>query len=151
MSTSSAPVGDRPGPRHAGPRHVARWLLAAALLVAGTAHLVDVEEFLGQVPPWLPLREEIVVVSGVVELVLGAALLLARGPRRARVGLAVALLFVAVFPGNVSQYLTGSDAFGLDTDRARLVRLFFQPLLVLWALWCTGAWPLLTRVLRRRR
>lgn len=121
----------------------ARVLLAAVLLVAGVAHLVNTSEFLGQVPTWLPLRDPIVVVSGVVELALGSALLLARGSRRAQVGLVVAGFFVLVFPGNVSQYVTGSDAFGLDTDTARLVRLFFQPVLVAWALWCTGAWGLL--------
>ena len=56
-------------------------------------------------------------------------------------GWLVAGLFVAVFPGNVAQYVEGVDAFGLDSDGARLTRLFFQPLLVLWALWSTGAWP----------
>lgn len=119
---------------------IARLLLAAVLLVAGTAHLVDTSEFLGQVPTWLPLRDAIVVVSGFVELALGAALLLAGSVRRRHVGMVVAIFFVLVFPGNVSQYVTGSDAFGLTTDTARLVRLFFQPMLVLWALWCTGAW-----------
>ncbi len=133
------------GAVHAGARHVARWLLAAALLVAGVAHLVDGAEFLGQVPTWLPLREAIVVVSGLVELALGAALLLARAGRRPPVGLVVAVFFVLVFPGNLSQYATGADAFGLDTDRGRLIRLFFQPVLVAWALWCTGAWRLLRR------
>jgi len=55
------------------------------------------------------------------------------------VGWVVAAFFVAIFPGNISQYVNGIDAFGLDTDRARLVRLFFQPLLALWALWATRA------------
>jgi uncharacterized membrane protein len=59
---------------------------------------------------------------------------------RVQVGWVVAAFFVAIFPGNISQYLNGIDAFGLDSDTSRLVRLFFQPLLVVWALWCTGAW-----------
>lgn len=121
-------------------RLVGRVLLAAALLVAGTAHFVDTREFLGQVPTFLPLREEVVLVSGVVELVLGVALLVLRGDRLALLGLVVAVFFVAVFPGNVWQAVHGSSSFGLDTDRSRVVRLFFQPLLVVWALWCTGAW-----------
>lgn len=120
-------------------RLAGRLLLGAVLLVAGVGHFVSTEEFYGQVPSWLPLDEEVVVLaSGVVELVLGAALVLGR--QQALVGWVVAAFFVAVLPGNVSQYLTGSDAFGLDTDRSRLVRLFFQPVLVVWALWCTGAW-----------
>lgn len=60
--------------------------------------------------------------------------------QRVLVGWITAAFFVAVFPGNIAQYLEGVDAFGLDTDRARLTRLFFQPVLMLWALWSTGAW-----------
>jgi uncharacterized membrane protein len=119
---------------------VARWLLGGVLVVAGVAHLVDTSEFLGQVPTWLPFRSAIVVVSGFVELALGTALLAARGDRLVRVGFLVAAFLVAVLPGNVNQLVTGSDAFGLETDAGRAVRLLFQPVLVAWALWCTGAW-----------
>ncbi|MDP3153318.1 MAG: glutathione peroxidase [Archangium sp.] len=120
---------------------LARVVLGLALLFAGTAHLsFQRSEFLAQVPRWLPLDADFVVLaSGVVELALGAALLvLAR--QRVLVGLVVAAFFVLIFPGNVSQYMNGIDAFGLDSDRARFIRLFFQPLLVAWALWSTGAW-----------
>ena len=123
-----------------------RWLLATLLLVAGVGHFVDVEAFRAQVPPWIPARDAVVYVSGAVELVLGVGLLAARGRRRVQVGLVVAAFFVLVFPGNISQYVTGADAFGLDTDTERAARLLFQPVLVLWALWCTGAW----RALRKR-
>ncbi|WP_102126403.1 DoxX family protein [Deinococcus planocerae] len=123
-------------------RTVARILLGAALTLAGVGHLTTLRrEFQAQVPGWLPLDPDFVVLaSGVVEIVLGAALL-ALPRQRVTVGWVVAAFFVAVFPGNVSQYLTRTDAFGLNTDGARLTRLFFQPLLVLWALWSTGAWP----------
>jgi uncharacterized membrane protein len=88
----------------------------------------------------VPLSADFVVLaSGVVEIVLGAALLIA-WKYRARVGWIVAAFFIAIFPGNISQYVNGIDAFGLDSDQARLTRLFFQPLLVAWALWSTGAW-----------
>ena len=40
--------------------------------------------------------------------------------------------------GNISQLLKHADAFGLDTDRKRVVRLFFQPVLVVWALFAGG-------------
>lgn len=121
---------------------MARVLLGAALTLAGVSHLTTLRrEFQAQVPGWLPLDPDFVVLaSGVVEIALGVALL-ALPRQRVTVGWVVAAFFVAVFPGNVSQYLTRTDAFGLDTDGARLTRLFFQPLLVLWALWSTGAWP----------
>ena len=123
------------------PQTAFRALLGAVLLFAGVGHLTFGRvAFLAQVPRWLPMDADLVVVlSGLVELSLGAALILL-ATRRVLVGAVVAAFFVAVFPGNVSQYVNHLDAFGLDTDRARLVRLFFQPALVAWALWSTGAW-----------
>lgn len=120
---------------------IARIWLGASLLLAGAGHLTWARtEFLAQVPKWLPLDGDFVVLaSGVVELVLGAALLFARR-LRPQVGWAAAAFFVAVFPGNISQYVHGISAFGLDTDRARFIRLFFQPVLIACALWSTGAW-----------
>lgn len=122
-------------------RTLARWLLGAALVGAGVSHLTFArEDFGAQVPSWFPVDEDpVVLISGLVEISLGAALL-AWGRGRVPVGFVVAAFFVAIFPGNVAQYLEGNDAFGLDTDRKRLVRLFFQPLLVMWALWATAAW-----------
>lgn len=124
------------------PRTVVRWLLGASLGFAGIAHLTTArEEFRAQVPAWIPLDDDLVVVSsGVVEIALGAALLGA--PRRFRpaVGVVVAAFFVAIFPGNIAQWREGVDAFGLDTDTERFVRLFFQPVLVAAALWSTGGW-----------
>ena len=119
-------------------RKAAQILLGATLLYTGTLHLTSRRlEFQAQVPTWLPLSPDFVVIaSGVVELALGLALISLR--RRREVGIATALFFIAIFPGNINQYVNGIDAFGLDTDQARLIRLFFQPLLVLWALWSTG-------------
>lgn len=120
----------------------ARLALGGALLVAGIGHLgPQREEFRAQVPSWFPAPEDaVVVVSGVVELLLGAALILARRRAVPVVGVVAAGFFVVVFPGNVAQYVEGNDGFGLDTDTERLVRLFFQPVLVAWALWATGGW-----------
>jgi uncharacterized membrane protein len=97
-------------------------------------------EFQAQVPPWVPLSPDFVVLaSGVVEIALGLALISLQ--RRREAGIATALFFIAIFPGNISQFVNEIDAFGLDSDRARAIRLLFQPLLVLWALWSTTALP----------
>lgn len=117
-----------------------RLLLAAFLLVAGIGHLVNVEEFLGQVPTFFPLREAVVVVSGLVEIALAVSLVALRGERLAVLGLVLAAFFVVIFPGNIWQAVNQSPSFGLDTDAKRVVRLLFQPVLVVWALWCTGGW-----------
>ncbi|MEH6818312.1 DoxX family protein [Dietzia psychralcaliphila] len=142
VGRNGSPTKRRPGRAGEAIRHVGRWALGAALLGAGVGHLTTMrQEFQAQVPTWVPLDPDFVVLaSGVVEIGLGAALILAPSKFRPAVGWITAGFFVAIFPGNISQYVTGTDAFGLDTDRARLVRLFFQPLLVAWALWSTGAW-----------
>ena len=107
------------------PRVIGRLALAALLLSAGFGHLTSLrQEFQAQVPHWVPLDPDVVVVaSGVVELALGTTLAVA--PRRFRplVGVVAAVFFIGVFPGN------------------------FQPVLVAWALWSTGAW----RAWRRSR
>ena len=115
-------------------------LLGSALIYTGILHLTTSRlEFQAQVPPWVPFSPDfIVLASGVVEILLGLALASLR--RRKEVGIATALFFIAIFPGNISQYVNKVDAFGLDSDQARLIRLFFQPLLVIWALWSTEAW-----------
>jgi len=118
-------------------RTLARLALGSAMVFAGTAHLTFARaEFQAQVPDWFPVDEDLTVLgSGVVEIGLGAALIAAPRARRPVVGGLLAAFFVAIFPGNIAQYVEGTDAFGLDTDTKRLVRLFFQPVLVVLALW----------------
>ena len=123
------------------PQRVARNLLGAALVYAGISHLTFARtDFLAQVPDWVPLDADLVVVlSGIVEIALGASLIVLIR-YRLLLGWVAAAFFVAVFPGNISQYVDGDAAFGLDSDSARAIRLVFQPVLVVWALWSTGAW-----------
>ena len=127
-------------------RTAARVLLGLALTSAGISHLGSARaEFQAQVPPWVPLDADFVVVaSGVVEIILGLSLVFL-WRWKMWVGLIVAAFFIAIFPGNISQFVNGIDAFGLNTDEARGIRLLFQPLLVLWALWSTGGWVLIKR------
>lgn len=125
-------------------------LLGLMLTYAGTLHLTSQrEEFQAQVPSWVWLDADlVVVVSGIVEILLGLALLTLWRYRK-QIGIVTALFFIAIFPGNIWQYLDGIDAFGLDTDRERAIRLAFQPLLVLWALWSTESISQLLTKIRR--
>ena len=121
-------------------RTIGRLILGAFLIGAGIGHFVNAEAFLAQVPPWMPAPEMVVSVSGVIELALGTLLMTLTRRYRSLIGWIVAAFFVVIFPGNISQFVTGTAAFGLDTDAARFVRLLFQPVLIIWALWCTSAW-----------
>ena len=129
-------------------KSLAQIALGAFLLSAGISHLdSNRTEFLAQVPTWLPLDADfVVIVSGLVEIALGISLIASTfifTKYRKWVGLSVAIFFILIFPGNINQYVNQIDAFGLDTDTKRLIRLFFQPPLVIWALWSSGAFKLL--------
>jgi uncharacterized membrane protein len=118
-------------------RTVARYSLAAVLVGAGISHLSWARtSFRAQVPSWMPGdTDSIVLLSGAVEIALGTSLAFVRSKR---IGWIVGAFFVAVFPGNIAQFVGHKDAFGLNTDTRRAVRLLFQPVLVAWALWSTA-------------
>ena len=122
-------------------QNIARYVLGVFLALAGIGHLTfQRTAFAAQVPPWLPLNPDLVVLlSGFVEIALGLSLLLFY-KQRTKVGCIVALFFVLVFPGNIAQLVEHRDAFGLDSDFKRWLRLPFQPVLIAVALWSTGAW-----------
>ncbi|MDN3658076.1 hypothetical protein QWZ08_20660 [Ferruginibacter paludis] len=127
---------------------IARVMLGTFMVLAAAGHMTfQRAAFQAQVPDWIPMSKDLVVLlSGVVELLLGLAMIFWK-KERVRVGIALTIFYVLIFPGNIAQYVNGVNAFGLDTDAKRLTRLFFQPLLVLWALWSTGA---LKALLKRR-
>ena len=132
-------------------KSLAQIALGAFLLSAGISHLgSNRTEFLAQVPTWLPLDADFVVVaSGLVEITLGVLLIttaLVFKKYRSQAGLITGIFFILIFPGNINQYVNQIDAFGLDTDAKRLIRLFFQPPLVIWALWSSGAFKLLKKL-----
>ena len=129
-------------------RKIAQVVLGLGLTFTGTTHLgANRTEFRAQVPTvFKHYADFVVLASGVAEILLGLGLIIA-WKYRAKIGWAVAIFFVAIFWGNISQFVNGVDAFGLNSDRARATRLLFQPLLVIWALWSTGAW----QVWRARR
>ena len=129
--------------KNIGTRNVVRLLMGSAMVFAGIAHLsFKRKEFQAQVPRWLPANQSLmdvtVLSSGIVEITLGVLMILWK-EKRISTGLMLALFYILIFPGNISQYTNRIDAFGLDTDTKRFIRLLFQPLLVYGALWSTGA------------
>ncbi len=121
-------------------QNIARILLGLFMVLAAIGHFTfQRAEFQAQVPNWIPLsKDAVVILSGIMEISLGLGMIFWT-KQKIKVGIALALFYVAIFPGNIAQYLNQTDAFGLNTDQARLTRLFFQPVLILWALWSTGA------------
>ena len=115
-----------------------RFLIGSLLIVAGLGHLFWLRiEFQAQVPNWLRLDPDFVVLSsGFVELFLGLSLLFWKN-QRSKIGWVITLFFILALAGNLNQYFLGIDAFGLDSDLKRLIRLPFQPLLIVGILWST--------------
>ena len=120
-------------------QNISRFVLGGMLVAAGVAHLTfGRKDFQAQVPDWVPLKkDDTVLYSGIAEIALGSALILSPKKHQTTLGIVAAMFFVAVFPGNISQYINKRDAFTLDTDSKRLARLFMQPLLIAWALFST--------------
>jgi len=129
-------------------QNLARIALGFIMVFAAVGHFTFLrQEFQAQVPDWIPISNDVVVIiSGIFELALGLGMIF-WSQQKVGIGLALAIFYILIFPGNIAQYVNRTDAFGLDTDQARLVRLFFQPVLVLWALWSTGA----LRYLRQKK
>ncbi len=121
-------------------QNIVRVLLGIFMIGAAIGHFSFARaEFQAQVPNWVPINKDtVVLLSGIPELLLGLALVFWT-KKRVYVGIVLAIFYVLVFPGNLAQYTEARDAFGLDTDQKRFIRLLFQPVLILVTLWCTGA------------
>lgn len=138
--SESRPSEVGPPPLWSLPRLLGRVVLGSFMGFAGLGHFFARDAFTAQVPPWVPFIDAVIYVSGVVEIGFALALFFAPSRWRPRVGWLLAGFLVVIFPGNISQYVNERDQFGMTSDGARLMRLFFQPVFVAWALWCTGAW-----------
>jgi len=133
-------------------QNIARIVLGLMMAWAAIGHFAfHRQEFQAQVPDWIPIgKDAVVIISGIFELALGLGMIF-WSRQKVIIGLSLAIFYILIFPGNIAQYVNRTDAFGLDTDQARLIRLFFQPVLVLWALWSSGALSYLRQRKNSRR
>ena len=76
-----------------------KYLLAIFMIIAGVMHFVNPGIYMKIMPPYLPLRKELVFLSGAFELLLGVLLLVPRCSRLAAWG--IMALLIAVFPANI--------------------------------------------------
>jgi uncharacterized membrane protein len=119
-----------------------RIFLGLIMIYIGIAHLTFRRvEFQAQVPVWITQNENfidiIVIVSGYIEIIFGVTLIFLK-KYKSYIGIALAIFFILIFPGNINQYIYEIDALRLDSNEKRFYRLLFQPVLVLWALWSSG-------------
>ena len=105
------------------------YLQSLFYVVGGVLHFVKMPFYLSLMPPYLPWHKPLVIVSGLLEIGLGLALLVPAARPWAAWGL-VALL-VAVFPANIHAAMAEIPGAG------GYVRLPFQALFIAWAWWYT--------------
>lgn len=107
-----------------------RWVLGVLLIPAGVNHFANPDYYIRIMPPHLPWHAELVLISGVCEVVLGAALLVPRLQRAAAWGI-IALL-IAVFPANLHMALS-AEQFPRIPEPLLWARLPLQAVLIAWA------------------
>lgn len=113
-----------------------RWLLALFYAAAGVIHLVNPPPFLTITPPWVPLPEAVVALTGLAELAGAAGLLQPwSAPLRRAAGWGLAAYALCVWPANVQHMLIDlarpDHGLGLVYH---IPRLAFQPVLI-WLAW----------------
>jgi uncharacterized membrane protein len=109
-------------------------VFGALFIVAGITHFTSRAFFVSIVPPYLPSPDALVVISGVAEIGLGAAIWVPRWSRLAGWGL-IALL-IAVFPANIHMW-RHPELYPTIAPSALLWRLPIQGVLIAWAYWFT--------------
>ena len=127
---------------HPRVRTAMRIAMAIFYLAAGLLHVGTPEKFLPIVPDWVPQPDLVIVATGVCEISGALALMTTR--LRKLAGIMLALYAVCVFPANIKHAIDHIDLPGLPSSWwYHAPRLAFQPVLVWWALWCSGAidWP----------
>ena len=125
-------------------RAVMRWIMAAFYTVAGIAHLWIPDRFLAITPDWVPFAPQVILITGVCELV--GAVALVTPPFRWWAGVALAAYALCVWPANFKHAIDGIDLI-THIWLYHGPRLALQPVIIWWALYCAGVidWP------RRRR
>ncbi|NRD44767.1 DoxX family membrane protein [Corallococcus sp. AB004] len=113
---------------------ILQYVLALFMVVAGVNHFLKPRMYMRIMPPYLPRPRELVLLSGVAEVLLGIFLLVPATTRLAAWGLVA--LFVAVFPANI--YMAQHPEQFRKIPRGMLwARLPLQVVLIAWALWYT--------------
>ena len=119
-----------------------RVLLAAVYFVAGVVHLRSPAPFLAITPEWVPYPREVIAFTGVCEIAGAIGLLTTRF--RWWAGVMLAAYAVCVFPANINHAVNMISVGGLPNSWwYHGPRLLLQPVLVWWALYCSGvkSWP----------
>ena len=103
-------------------------IVAALFLTSGVLHLVNPGAFLWLMPPWLPLKTELVVISGVMELAAAVGLIF----KQRWAPMLTVITLLAVWPAN---WWFAIDSLSSNPDIALIawLRLPLQLPLLYWA------------------
>ena len=117
-------------------KEITIYIMSLLYVIVGVKHFTNTDFFVAIVPPVISWKEEAVLISGIIEIVLGILLLFNQTRKLAAWG--IILLLIAVFPANIYLYLSEipRDIIGISKNQA-LFRLPFQIPLMIIAYWHT--------------
>lgn len=122
----------------AGLKRIAVVALGLLFLLAGANHFANTDFYTRMMPAWLPYHRGLVLLSGALEMIGGAAVLVTR--LRKWAGWYLIVLLIAVFPANVNMALHPED-FSSVSSQTLYARLPLQAVLIAWVWWATRRDP----------
>jgi len=109
-------------------------LLGIFFVAVGVLHFVKTALFVGAVPPYIPYPTEMVLISGVFEILGGIGVIVK--PVRKWAGIGLIALLIAVYPANIHMAVH-NELFPAIPPVVLWIRLVFQPILIVWVWYCT--------------
>ena len=108
--------------------------LSVILFIAGFTHLIKPQIYLKAMPPYIPYHYELIIISGIFEVIFSAGLLF-----KASIKITswlLAIFFIAILPSHIHVSLNGIEFFGITSKYLLWLRTLLQSVFIFWAIKC---------------
>lgn len=117
-------------------RELGSYSMVIFLVFFGLSHFYKQDELILMLPDFIPFPEFIIFITGIIEITLAVGLLFPTTRRLS--GILIAVYFIAVLPANIYKAVNTVEISGtLSNDTVAWLRIFFQPIFIVWALYCS--------------
>ena len=108
--------------------------LSLILFVAGVTHLITPNIFLVAMPPYVPFHFEIIIITGILELLFSLGLVFK--PLIKITSRVLAIYFLLILPSHLHVSINNISFFGITSPYLLWGRTLFQAVFIYWALRC---------------